>query len=237
MHITGTIINVILILAGSLLGLFLGNKFSAKLRQSVIMALGLFTIAYSIRLFLETGNSLVVLLSLLIGLFLGEWWRIEDRIGSIGAWLEKRFNNGNGTDANKFIRGFLTASLIFCIGPMAILGSLQDGLNGDFSVLTIKAVMDGFASIAFASSLGIGVAFSALAVFVYQGAISLFAFQLQFLTTDIILNEISAVGGVMLLGLAISGLMEIKKIRVGNFLPAFIIIPIIVWIFQYFGIY
>jgi uncharacterized membrane protein YqgA involved in biofilm formation len=97
--------------------------------------------------------------------------------------------------------------------------------------------MDGFASIAFASSLGIGVLFSSLVILIYQGGLSLLAYQLQFLTTDILLNEISAVGGVMLLGLAISGLLEIKKIRVGNFLPAFLIIPLVVWLFQYFGIY
>lgn len=237
MHITGTIINVVLILIGGFIGIFLGNRFSESLRHSVMMALGLFTVAYAIRLFLQTGNALVVLIALLIGLFLGEWWQLEDRLAGLGVWLEKKFNNGGKTDSVTFVRGFLTASLIFSIGPMAILGSLQDGLSGDFSVLTIKAVMDGFASIAFASSLGIGVLFSSLVILVYQGGLSLAAYQLQFLTTDVLLNEISAVGGVMLLGLAISGLLEIKKIRVGNFLPAFLIIPLVVWLFQFFGIY
>ncbi len=237
MHITGTIINVVLICIGSLIGLLLGNKFSEQLRHSVMMVLGLFTIAYSLRLFLQTGNALVVLISLLIGLFIGEWLRLEDRLGNLGEWLEKRFNTRGKSDSGKFIRGFLTASLIYCVGPMAILGSIQDGLTGDFSVLTIKAVMDGFASIAFASSLGFGVIFSSVLVLVYQGSMSLLAFQLQFLTSEILLNEISAVGGVMLLGLAVSSLLELKKIRVGNFLPAFVIVPLIVWIFQQFGIY
>ncbi len=237
MQLTGTIINVVLILMGGLIGIFLGNRFSESLRHSVMMALGLFTAAYGIRLFLQTGNALVVLIALLIGLLLGEWGQLEDRLAGLGVWFEKKFNQRGKSDSATFVRGFLAASLLFTIGPMAILGSLQDGLSGDFSVLTIKSVMDGFAAIAFASSLGIGVLFSSLVILVYQGGLSLLAYQLQFLTTDVLLNEISAVGGVMLLGLAISGLLEIKKIKVGNFLPAFLIIPLVVWLFQYFGIY
>lgn len=234
---TGTIINLILILIGSTIGLLLGKRISEDLRHAVLMALGLFTAAFSISLFLKTGNSLVVLIALLIGLILGEWWQIESGLAKVGIWLEKRFNNGSGGDSQRFLKGFLTASLLFITGPMAILGSIQDGINGDFSILTIKAIMDGFASIAFASSMGFGVIFSGLIVFLYQGSLSLLAVQLQFLNSDIMLNEISAVGGVMLLGLAISEILEIKKIRVANMIPAFLVIPFIIWLFQYFGIY
>jgi uncharacterized membrane protein YqgA involved in biofilm formation len=134
------------------------------------------------------------------------------------------------------VRGFLTASLLYIIGPMAILGSIQDGLTGDYSLLSIKAVLDGFASLAFASSLGIGVLFSSLVVLVFQGGLSLLAIQAQALITPMMINEMSATGGILLMGIAISSLLEIKPIRVGNFLPALIIAPLIVAILTLLGI-
>jgi uncharacterized membrane protein YqgA involved in biofilm formation len=237
MHVTGTLINVVTILLGGFIGLMLGNKLSEKVSHTVMMALGLFTMAYGLRLFLQTGNSLVVLGSLLIGVLLGEWWRIEEGLTLVGIWLEKKFNRSQTTESARFIRGFLTASLLFCIGPMAVLGSIQDGLTGDFNTLAIKAILDGFASIAFASSLGIGVLFSSLIVLVYQGGLSLLASQLQFLMTDVLLQEISAVGGLMLIAIALSSLLEIKKIRVASFLPAFLLVPLLVWLFKVFGLY
>jgi uncharacterized membrane protein YqgA involved in biofilm formation len=134
------------------------------------------------------------------------------------------------------VRGFLTASLVFCIGPMTILGSLQDGLKGDYSLLAIKAVLDGFASLAFASTLGVGVLFSVIVILIYQGSISLLAAQLSTIVTPAMMAEMTAAGGVLLLGIAISSLLEIKKIRVGNFLPALVIAPLIVAILAFFGI-
>ena len=237
MHITGTIINVILILLGGFLGLLLGNRLPEKIRYTVMMALGLFTFAYGVRLFIGTGNALVVLISMLFGVLLGEWWRIEDGLSHLGVFLEKRFNRNKGIESGKFIRGFLTASLLFTIGPMAILGSIQDGLTGDYNTLVIKGIMDGFASIAFASSLGVGVLFSSLIILVYQGGISLLATQLQFIMSDQVLVEFSAIGGIMLMGIAIGSLLEIKKIRVANFLPGFVILPFIIWLFNLLGIY
>lgn len=237
MHLTGTIINVITILFGGLLGLLIGNRLPEKIRYTVMMALGLFTFAYGIRLFMQTGNALVVLISMLIGVLLGEWWRIEDLLSHLGIFLEKHFNHGKGVESAKFIRGFLTASLLFSIGPMAILGSIQDGLTGDYNTLVIKAIMDGFAAVAFASSLGIGVLFSSLVIFVYQGGLSLAAGQLQFIMSNQVLAEFSAIGGIMLMGIGVSSLLEIKKIRVANFLPGFIILPLIIWLFNYFKIY
>ncbi len=236
-HITGTIFNVATIITGGFIGLLLGNRLPEKIRFTVMNALGLFTMAYGIKLFLQTNNAMVVLGSLLIGILLGEWWKLEDGLNHIGIWFESKFNKGNGVESKRFIQGFLTSSLLFCIGPMAILGALQDGLTGDFSTLAIKAVIDGFSAIAFASSMGVGVLFSSIIILVYQGGISLLANQLQFLMTDIMLNEISALGGIMLIGLAISSLMEIRKIRVANFLPGFLIVPFMVMIFIYFGIY
>jgi uncharacterized membrane protein YqgA involved in biofilm formation len=138
------------------------------------------------------------------------------------------------TQGSRFIRGFLTASLVFCVGPITILGSIQDGLTGDYNLLAIKSVLDGFAALAFGSTLGIGVLFSTLVILVYQGGLSLLAAQAQALITQPMMAEMTAVGGVLLLGLAISSLLEIKPIRVGNFLPALLIAPLIVAILNYF---
>ena len=237
MHLTGTIINVATILLGGFFGLLLGNRLPEKVRYTVMMALGLFTFAYGIRLFMQTGNALVVLISMLIGVLLGEWWRIEDGLSHLGVFLERKFNRNKGIESAKFIRGFLTASLLFSIGPMAILGSIQDGLTGDYNTLVIKAIMDGFAAIAFASSLGVGVLFSSLVILVYQGGLSLLATQLQFIMSEQVLAEFSAIGGIMLMGIAVSSLLEIKKIRVANFLPGFIILPLVIWIFKLLGLY
>lgn len=234
---TGTIINFLTIIAGGFLGLFLGNRFSEKIRLTIMNGLGLFTMLYGIRLFTETKNAMVVLISLVIGILIGEWVGIEDRLSSLGIWLEKKFNRAKNADSNRFIKGFLTTSLLYCIGPMAILGSIQDGLTGDFNTLGIKAIIDGISAIAFASSLGIGVLFSSVIVFIYQGIITLLAAQLQFILTDVMLFEVNALGGIMLVGLAISNLLEIRKIRVANFLPGFIIVPFIVLLFNHFGIY
>ena len=234
----GTILNVIAILAGSGLGLFLGSRLSSHLKQTVVSGLGLFTLALGLSMFLKTQNSLVVLGALLVGAIVGEWWRIEDRLTGLGAWLEVRFNrSSNGeTSQGRFIRGFLTASLVYLVGPLAILGSIQDGLRGDYQLLAVKSVLDGFASLAFASSLGIGVAFSALPILVYQGTISLLASQVQAVTTQAMMTEMTATGGVILLAIAISNLLEIKKIRAGNFLPALILAPLAVWALTGLGI-
>ena len=132
--------------------------------------------------------------------------------------------------SSRFVRGFMVASLLFCIGPMAILGSIQDGLTGDYNLLAVKSTLDGFASIAFASTLGIGVMFSSVIILVYQGGISLMAGQLNAIVTDPMMAEMTATGGVILMGVAFSNLLEIKKIRVGNFLPALAVAPLIVWI-------
>jgi uncharacterized membrane protein YqgA involved in biofilm formation len=238
---TGTIINIIAVLIGGSLGLLFGSHLPDRLKKTIVAGLGLFTAVTGIKMFFETENSLIVLGALLIGALLGEWWRIEDGLQSIGQWLEKRFNRkqAEGSEEaadNRFVRGFLTASLLFCIGPMTILGSIQDGLKGDYSLLAIKAVLDGFASLAFASTLGGGVLFSALFILLYQGSISLLAAQLSAIATPAMMAELTATGGVLLLGIAISSLLEIKKIRVGNFLPALFIAPLIVALLALFGI-
>lgn len=230
---TGTIINVIAVLVGGTIGLFFGSRIPERFKNTVIAGMGLFTGVMGVQMFLKSENQLIVLGAVIIGTLLGEWWKIEDGLQALGQMLEKRFSKDSETGAgSRFVRGFMVASLLFCIGPMAILGSIQDGLTGDYNLLAVKSTLDGFASIAFASTLGIGVLFSSLILLVYQGGISLLAGGLSAIITDPMMNEMTATGGVILVGLAISNLLDIKKIRVGNFLPALAIAPLIVWLLE-----
>ncbi|MBI5824965.1 MAG: DUF554 domain-containing protein [Chloroflexi bacterium] len=232
---TGTFINVATILIGGTIGLFFGSRIPERFKSTVIAGMGLFTAAMGLQMFLKSGNPLIVLGALIIGALLGEWIGIEDWLQSLGETLEKRFSQDAETGASsRFVRGFMVSSLLFCIGPMAILGSIQDGLTGDYNLLAVKSTLDGFASIAFASTLGIGVMFSSVIILIYQGGISLLAGQLSAIVTEAMMNEMTATGGVILVGLAVSNLLEIKKIRVGNFLPALAVAPLIVWVLGLF---
>jgi uncharacterized membrane protein YqgA involved in biofilm formation len=218
------------IIAGALIGVIIGSRFSVKLRETIVIGLGLFTLGYGLMTFLETENPLVPLGGLLLGTLLGEWLKIEEALNKLGILIKNAVLKPGVSDdqQSKFVEGFVTASLVFLIGPMAILGSIQDGLTGDYKMLTIKAILDGFASIAFASTLGIGVAFSALSILIYQGAISLLSgFSSQFFSEGMI-TEMTAVGGLLLMAIALSNLLEIKKIRTGSLLPALLITPLIV---------
>lgn len=229
---TGTILNVLAVLIGGGLGLLFGARLPERLRHTLLAALGLFTFGLGLRMFLQTTNPLLVLASLLVGALLGEWWRIEDGLKSLGARLEARFAGGSGeiSEGNRFIRGFLTASLLFCVGPMTILGSIQDGLSGDYQLLAIKSVLDGFAALAFASTLGVGVLFSVLAILAYQGGLTLLASQAQALLSAAMIAEMTAVGGILLMALAVSSLLELRPIRAGNLLPALVAAPVFVWL-------
>ncbi len=232
---TGTLLNIATVLAGGTLGLLFGARLPDRLKQTVVAGMGLFTAALGIQMFFKTGNALIVLGSLLVGALLGEWWQIEEGLRQLGVVLEKRFATNHG-DSSRFVRGFLTASLLFCVGPMTILGAIQDGLSGDFNLLAVKSVLDGFASLAFASTLGVGVLFSSLVILVYQGGITLLATQVQAVVTPAMMDEMTAAGGVILFGLAVSSLLEIKPIRVGNFLPALVIAPILAWVVALFSV-
>jgi uncharacterized membrane protein YqgA involved in biofilm formation len=235
---TGTIINIVTIIIGSTVGMIFGSRFPNRIRATVIAGLGLFTAAIGMQMFLKTDNAIIVLGSVLLGGILGEWWRIEEKLNALGGYFEHQFSKRatnhkeptqeDNNQRDRFMRGFLTASLLFCVGPMTILGSIQDGLTGDYRLLATKAVLDGFASLAFASSLGIGVLFSITTVLVVQGGLSLLAAQAAVIITDPMMNEMTATGGLLLIGLAVSSLLEIKTIRVGNFLPALVLAPLIV---------
>jgi uncharacterized membrane protein YqgA involved in biofilm formation len=234
---TGTLINVAAILIGGTIGLFFGSHIPERFKNTVIAGMGIFTSALGMQMFLKTENSLIVLGALIIGALLGEWIGIEDGLETFGQMLEKRFSRDSETgSSSKFVRGFMVSSLLFCIGPIAIIGSIQDGLTGDYNLLAVKSTLDGFAAIAFSSTLGVGVLFSSLIILIYQGGVSLLANQLNAIVTDPMMAEMTATGGILLIGVGISNLLEIKKIRVGNFLPALIAAPLIVWLLSLFGI-
>lgn len=232
---TGTFINIAAILIGGTIGLIFGSRIPERFKSTVIAGMGLFTAAMGLQMFFKSENQLIVLGALIIGALIGEWLKIEDRLQAFGQTLEQRFSKDTETGSgSNFVRGFMVSSLLFCIGPMAILGSIQDGLTGDYNLLAVKSTLDGFASIAFASTLGVGVMFSSIIILVYQGGISLLAGQLNAMITDPMMAEMTATGGVILMGVAFSNLLEIKKMRVGNFLPALAVAPLIVWVLSLF---
>lgn len=233
---TGTALNSGAIILGSLLGVFLGSRMPERLKQSVVLALGIFTLLFAIQIFLKTENAIIPLLSVLFGVIMGEWLDIDNRLNRLGEKLEKQFTNNTSegsVGSGNFMRGFLTTSLIYCSGPMAILGAIQNGLTGDYNTLAVKSILDGFGSLAFASTLGPGVAFSAIPVFLYQGLLSLFAAQVQVIFNAAMINELTAVGGIILAAIAIDSFLQIKSIRTANFLPALIFAPIITRLFQF----
>lgn len=236
---TGTIINVAAVILGSLVGLLVGNRIPEKTRQTLISVMGLYTLAYGVFIFTKTQNMLIPLLSLVMGTIIGELLKIEEGLNSVGERIQRKLAiwNPNLTgEPQKFVTGFVSASLLFCIGPMAILGSIQDGISGDFQMLAIKSLLDGIGSIAFASTLGVGVMFSAVVILVYQGAISLLSGWIGQGFGDAAVAEMTATGGVILVGIGISNLLQIKKIRTGSFLPAIFLAVLIVLLLNTLGV-
>ena len=236
---TGTFINVAAIIVGSLIGLLVGNRIPEKTRKTLVSGLGLFTLAYGVFIFGKTQNMLIPLFSIVLGTIIGELLKIEESMNGLGEGIQRKLVSWNPNltgESQKFVTGFVSASLLFCIGPMAILGSIQDGLSGDFQMLAIKSLLDGIASIAFASTLGVGVIFSAGAVLIYQGAISLLASWIGQSFGDAVVAEMTATGGVILAGIALSNLLQIKKIRTGSFLPALFLAVLIVLLLNALGV-
>ncbi len=214
---TGTLVNTGAIVAGALIGVAAGNQISERYKSILMQALGLSVIFIGLRMAFEATSDLVVVGSLLLGAITGEILAIEDKMARVGAFLQKRFAKGSTT----FIEGFVTASVIYVTGAMMIVGSIKDGTVGDPTILYIKALLDGVCSVVLASTLGIGVAFSALTVLVAQGAVTLLASRLAFLETPAVLSAINGVGGLMILAIGLN-LLEITKIRTGNLLPGLI---------------
>ncbi len=240
MPLAGTLINVVAVLAGTLVGTLLGDRLPERLRETVMHALGLVTLAVgmdgALAAFrpplseLTRASVLLVMGGVLVGGVVGELLRLEDRLNALGDRLRRRFA-GEHEHAARFTEGFVVASLLFCVGPMAILGSIQDGLTGDVQLLAIKSMLDGFAALAFASALGWGVGFSVLPLLVYQGSISLAASTLADAFTPEVVAGLTAAGGILILGISLR-LLELRQVRVGNLLPALLLAPIAVAIAQ-----
>jgi hypothetical protein len=223
----GTLVNTATVIIGSLIGLAIGSRFTEKIKTIVLQALGLCTLLIGMKMAFKTENILLVIGSLALGGIVGELLKIEDGLEKIGDIIKSKVKSESKT----FVLGFVTASLVFCVGPMTIVGAIQDGISGNADTLYAKSMLDGFASIAFASSLGVGVFFSFLTVLIFQGALTLLGSQLTFLLQSRILNELTATGGLMILGIGFY-LLDIKRIKVGNFLPALIFAVILALIFK-----
>ena len=236
----GTALNVITVVAGTVIGAVAGSRIPERLRETVMVTLGLLTAAIGFREILPTDEFPLVLGAVLLGAVIGEILRIEAGLHSVGHALQRRFG---GIDElllevavpetvtptphrARFSEGFVIASLVFCVGPLTIVGSIQDGL-GDHELLIVKAGLDGFAAIAFAAVYGWGVILSALTVVVIQGGIALASGSLEGLLTDPMLDALGAAGGVLLLGIALR-LLNLKQVRVANMLPAIVLAPLFV---------
>lgn len=233
MFLTGTFLNVATVLIGTLIGLALGTRMPPRMQASLTTGLGLFTVliglSMGLRIFTDpaarAGDDLAVLAAVLLGVAIGEMLRLHDGLEWLGGWFQRRLARGDRP--SRIAEGFVTASLVFCVGPLTILGSLANGLTGDIQLLAIKALLDGVASIAFAAALGAGVALSAITVLVVQGGIAGAALLLRDVMDEPTILAITASGGVILLGVALR-LLDLKAVRVASFLPALLLAPLFV---------
>lgn len=226
MILFGTIVNVSTIIAGSLLGYFFHSKLPKSIVKIIFQALGLFTIYIGIEMTMKTQELLILIFSMVIGSALGEWFNLDRYITQFSNWVKLKIKSKNET----FSEGMISAFLLYCIGSMTILGAFEEGTMGNSDLLIAKSVMDGFSSIALASALGIGVLFSIFPLVIFQGGLTLLAYFVGNLMPEAVVNEMSATGGLLLVGLGIS-IMEIKKIKVINMLPALFIAIALAYIF------
>ena len=213
----GTIVNVIAVLLGSGIGLAVGNRLPPRFQQIITTGLGLSTLLIGMQMALKVQNMLVVIASMVVGGIVGELLGIEAGLERAAEWLKGWARSGSGT----FVAGYVTASLVFCVGPMTIVGSIQEGISGNAQIIYTKSLLDGAASVAFASSLGVGVSFAAITVLVIQGALTLLGTQLAFLLRPEMLNELTATGGLLIVAIGLL-LLEVKRLRVANLLPALV---------------
>ncbi len=222
----GTIINAIAVVIGSFLGLILRSKLPKRITNTAFHGVGLFTIILGIIMAIKTSNILIMIFSIVIGALVGEIIDIDKWINIFGEWLKKNFKGKN----ERFSEGFITAFLLYCTGSMTILGAIEEGLGGTPNLLVAKSVLDGFSSIILAATMGIGVLFSFIPLLLFQGGLTLLASNMQNILTGSIINELSAVGGILLLGLGIT-ILDIKKIKILNMLPSLIIVVILTYFF------
>ena len=213
----GTLVNTGAVVIGSAVGMTMGAHLPANVKLILMQALGLATLTIGLRMALNAQQTLLAVACLLLGGVSGELLQIEQRLERLAEWLRRRLRSNSG----RFVEGFVTATLLYLTGAMTIVGSIQDGAVGDPSVLLVKSLLDGVASVALASSLGLGVMFSALPVLLVQGGITLLAVQLSFLSQPTVLDAINATGGLLIVGIGIN-LLELGRIHVGNMLPALV---------------
>ena len=219
------LVNVLAILIGGAIGLVFKKGFNEKILKIILQGIGLAVIIIGISSAIKTESLLLLVISLVLGGIIGGLLKIEDNLDKLGSSIEKKFSKGGN---GGFAEGFVMASLVYCVGAMAIVGSIEAGVSGSYETLYIKAILDGISAIVFTATLGYGVLFSGISVLIYQGSIVLLGVQLEPFLTDELINEISAVGGVLIMGIGIS-MLEIKKIHVGDLLPA-VLVPIMWYI-------
>lgn len=222
----GTVVNAIAVIVGGIAGFLLKKGIPERYKEAIMQAVGLSVLVIGLLGALKTDNILLMVFSMVIGVIIGEAAKIEDKLGNLGKRLEDKFGDKEGG----IVKGFVTGSLIYCIGAMAVMGALESGLTGRHEILFTKSLLDGITAIVFASTLGIGVAFSSIVVFIYQGLITVMAAFIKPFLTECVIREMSAVGGLLIMAISFN-IMEIKKIRVGNMLPA-IFIPVFYYILQ-----
>ena len=218
----GTLVNAGAVAIGSLLGIFINTRLPKSITGIAFQAIGLFTLFLGVTMALETSNFIIMILSIVFGSIIGEGLDIDLQMNKLGNWLKRRL----GASQENFSEGFVTAFLLYCMGSMTILGAIEEGLGDKPNLLLAKSVLDGISSIALAATLGIGVLFSVLPLLAYQGGLTLFASSLQDVLTNVVIGEVTAVGGILLLGLGIT-LLDIKQIKVLNMLPSLLIAGIL----------
>jgi uncharacterized membrane protein YqgA involved in biofilm formation len=224
----GTLINAAAVVLGGLLGLAFGGRLPQRMTESILHGVSLSVLAIGLEMGLRTRNAVIVLLSLVIGGVIGEALQLEERFHRLSGRIEERSARGG---AGEFTRGFVAASLLYCVGPMAVTGAFQNGLLGEYSILLTKSFLDGISAVALAAGLGYGVLFAAIPVFLYQSALSLSARWMAPLLSQAAVTELTATGGVLIVGIALS-MLDIRKIRVANFLPALVAVVPLVYLWQ-----
>ncbi len=229
MHLSGTIVNTITVILGSGLGLLIGGKLPERFKNTIIQAIALFTFLIGTSMMLKANNLIIIFLALIVGGITGEAMKLEEHLDNVTERLKKHIS----PNSKNFTEGFITATLIFCVGAMTVVGSIQEGLTGDATLLYTKALMDGITSLTLASSLGIGVMLSAVSIFVIQGSLTLLGSALQFLMAGPYLNSITSAGGLLIIALGID-LLQIKKLKVLNLLPSLFYAPLFVYVASLF---
>ncbi|MDD7410680.1 DUF554 domain-containing protein [Fusobacterium gastrosuis] len=223
MIMLGNIVNTVAIIGGSILGNFFKKGLPLKIKDIIMSSMGLFLLTLAIKDAIKFNNAIFTLTCLLLGAVIGEFLMIDDNLKRLGTYFEEKFSNNDSN--NDIVKGFTTTSIMFCVGAMAIVGSIKSGLTNDNEILLIKALLDGIFSLIFASKYGIGVLFSSIVVFLYQGSLYFLAFFIKNSLSENIIAEISTLGGIIMIGLAFNLLFD-KNIKIGNMVPA-LFIPII----------